>query len=43
MDSMDHLTLENGRIKAVETGENPCLFHGNGNANVSKLYPWLKL
>lgn len=43
MDSMDHLTLENGRIKAVETGENPCLFHGNGNANVSQLYPWLKL
>lgn len=41
MDSLDHLIFENGRIKAVETGENPCLFHGNGNADIGRLYPWV--
>lgn len=43
MDSLDHLSLENGRIKAVETGEFPCMFHGNGNADIGRLYPWLNL
>ena len=43
MDSMDHLVFENSRIKSVETGQNPCLFHGNGNANLGRLYPWLNL
>jgi hypothetical protein len=43
LDSLDHLAFDQGRIKAVETGENPCLFHGNGDAPIQRLYPWLNL
>lgn len=43
MDSMDHLGFENGRIKALETGEFPCLWHGNGNSDLHRLFKWLNL
>lgn len=43
MDSASHLAFENGRIKALETGENPCVLHGNGGSSMDSIVKWLGL
>lgn len=43
LDSLNFLHLSGDRIRNKETGEAPCLFHGNGNANMSQIVAWLKL
>lgn len=43
MDSPEHLAFDNGRVKALETGENPCVFHGNGSSPLTKVCQWLNL
>jgi hypothetical protein len=32
LDSLDHLDLSGDRPKTKDTGEQPCMFHGNGNS-----------
>jgi hypothetical protein len=32
MDSLNYMELRDGRPTCIDTGEKPCLFHGNGNA-----------
>lgn len=41
MDSIDHLEFDGQRIVSKETGERPCMFHGNGNADLRRILPWL--
>lgn len=41
MDSLNFLSFANGRIVNTETGKNPCLFHGNGNSDLSNVISWI--
>lgn len=43
LDSMSFLTFDGARIRNIETGEVPCLFHGNGGADMRPIAQWLKL
>lgn len=41
LDSTGFLEFKNGRIHTTDTGEAPCLFHGNGNAPMEKVTKWI--
>lgn len=41
MDSLNYLEFVDGRIVNTETHKNPCVFHGNGNADLSKVIEWI--
>lgn len=43
LDSMSFLAFDSSRIRNTETNETPCLFHGNGNADMSRIVEWMKL
>lgn len=37
LDSENYLDFSEARIKTTDTGERPCLFHGNGGSNLSRI------
>jgi len=41
LDSMSFLEFDGSRIVNKETGEKPCIFHGNGNSPIGELAKWL--
>lgn len=37
IDSQNYLDFSGKRLKTTDTGEEPCLFHGNGNSDLRKI------